>query len=161
MAPAGRPSDYSIELGNKICEELIKPRTLTAICNDAKMPSRATVFRWLNEHKEFRDNYTRARAIQADAYVDEIFKIADTTDADNVCDEYGNIKPNHEWIQRSRLRVDTRKWYASKVAPKLYGNKVEQTIVGDPEKPVHHQIDIKALSQDEVMDFIRKKTQGE
>jgi len=122
------------------------------------MPTPATIYNWLNHHEDFLKQYARAKEMHADAMAEEILRIADTADADNVCDEYGNIKPNHEWIARTRLRVDARKWYLSKILPKKYGDKIEQTHVGDPEKPVHHQVDIKSLSPDQVMDHIRRLT---
>jgi hypothetical protein len=160
--PGGRPTDYSSELADKICQELIKPRPLIDICKDAGMPERETVHRWLVKHPEFSHKYRVAREHQADAYADEIITIADTSDADNVCDEYGNIKPNHEWIARSKLRVDARKWYASKVAPKKYGDKVEQTVIGDPERPQEHRltVDIRSMNQEELKAFIRDQTHG-
>ena len=37
---------------------------------------------------------------------------------------------NGEAIQRSRLRVDARKWLLSKLAPKKYGDKIETTLQG-------------------------------
>lgn len=72
--------------------------------------------------------YARAKEQQAEAYVDEIMDISDDSQGDAFCDEYGNVKPNHEFISRSRLRVDTRKWFASKVLPKKYGDKLDPSI---------------------------------
>jgi hypothetical protein len=91
------------------------------------MPAMSTFFRWLNEKKEFREQYTIAKEMGAEALFTEIIDIADdgTNDymeklADGECIGY---QTNGEVIARSRLRVDTRKWYLSKVLPKLYGDK--------------------------------------
>lgn len=121
--PGGRPTDYNLDIAKEICHRLITPRTLKSICTDEDMPARATVYDWLVLHKEFADMYTRAREVQVDAFVDEIFEIADDKQGDTYCDEYGNEKQNHEYINRARLRTDVRKWYASKVYSKMYGDK--------------------------------------
>jgi Bacteriophage Sf6, terminase small subunit-like len=57
----GRPSDYSAQVAMSICHRLVDGESLRAICGDARMPGRATVFRWIARHKEFRDRYTLAR----------------------------------------------------------------------------------------------------
>jgi hypothetical protein len=61
---------------------------------------------------------------------EEIITIADDSSGDVIVDDDGNEQTNHERVARSRLRVDARKWYASKLAPKRYGDKVthEQNI---------------------------------
>jgi len=73
----GRLSNYTAEVAGMICERLAYGESLRAICADAGMPGRATVFRWIACHKEFRDQYVRARNIQADYIFDEIMDIAD------------------------------------------------------------------------------------
>ena len=90
------------------------------------MPSTSVVYRWLSddEHKEFRDNYAQAREQQADLLADEIIEIADDSSGD-VIEVNGKVVMDHEFAARSRLRVDARKWKASKLAPKKYGDKIE------------------------------------
>ena len=93
------------------------------------MPAQSTVFKWLNEQKEFSEQYARAREAQADLMADEILEIADETERDTIQTDSGE-KANTEWISRSRLRVDARKWLASKMAPKKYGDKVTAEVTG-------------------------------
>jgi hypothetical protein len=38
---------------------------------------------------------------------------------------------NKEWTNRSRLRIDARKWVASKLKPKVYGDKTDITSGGE------------------------------
>jgi hypothetical protein len=103
------------------------------------MPAPSTVYLWLAKYPEFSDQYARAREAQADAIFDDILDIADDATNDwmerNVDDDEGvGWKLNGEHIQRSRLRVDARKWMAGKLRPKKYG---EKTILGgDSENPV-------------------------
>lgn len=124
---SGRPSTYSKALAATICERLSDGESLRAICRNPDMPSRDSVFRWLRVHPEFSDQYARARELQADALADEILAIADDGSRDYVIDEDGIKRVDHEHIQRSRLRVDARKWYAAKLAPKKYGDKIEHS----------------------------------
>ena len=69
----GRPTKYTPELTNRICERLAGGESLRAVCRDETMPDRATVLRWLGDDKaEFRDQYARAREAQAEVIADEI-----------------------------------------------------------------------------------------
>jgi hypothetical protein len=99
-------------------------------CKPDDMPSAATVFSWMRKHPEFLDQYTRAKAEAADALVEEMMDISDdgTNDWMEVHDKDGECvgyKVNGEHVQRSRLRVETRKWIAAKLKPKKYGEKVD------------------------------------
>lgn len=109
-----------------ICERMIEGESLRAICSDDDMPAASTVFRWLGDDEGFREQYARAREAQADAIFDEILEIADDGRNDYVeklrQDGGKDTAFDAEHVQRSRLRVDARKWVASKLAPKKYGD---------------------------------------
>lgn len=85
-------------------------------------PALRTFCRWLREDDRLWQQYARAKAIMAEIMASEILEIADNKQADIYKDENGKIKIDHENIHRSRLRVDTRKWLAAKLLPKLYGD---------------------------------------
>ena len=123
----GRPSRYTPELAAKICRRLAEGETLRSICRDKGMPDKATILRWLADKKkaDFRDQYALAREMQADALFDEALEIADDAVGDWAVDKDGKKTLDHEHVQRSRLRVDTRKWAAGKLAPKRYGDKLD------------------------------------
>jgi hypothetical protein len=128
--PIGRPSDYTQELADRICAEIADGRSLRSIITDDGMPAMSTVFLWLRTHSEFSEQYAKAREAQADALADELLDIADDGSNDwmeRKGEEGQSLgwKENGEAIQRSRLRVDTRKWIASKLKPKKYGEKLE------------------------------------
>jgi len=103
----GRPSDFSPEKANAICERLAAGDSLRTICQEEGQPDKATVFRWLASNEAFRDQYAHAREMQAETYADEMVNIADTAKDANL----------------ARLQIDARKWKASKLAPKKYGDK--------------------------------------
>jgi hypothetical protein len=134
----GRPSVYSKALAALICAELAKGRTLRDVCRDDGMPDESTVREWaLDNRKEnpqddeelgFSPQYSRAREIGYHSVFDETLEIADdgTNDWVERSGEDGQrlYVLNGEHVQRSRLRVDTRKWFLAKALPKLYGEKI-------------------------------------
>jgi hypothetical protein len=132
----GRPSDFNADTVNKLCSRISHGESLKAICRDEDMPDHATVYRWLAAHAAFRDLYACAKEDSADALADEIIDIADDGSRDYTVDEDGREVVDHDHIQRSKLRVDARKWIASKLKPRKYGDKVEQTHKGDAAAPI-------------------------
>jgi hypothetical protein len=132
----GRPSLYSDEIAETICQRIAGGQGLVEICRDEAMPHRSTVFRWLAKDAGFRDRYAQAREAQADYFGDEILEIADNAANDWMLRQQGEDTvevANHDHIARSRLRVDSRKWLMSKLAPKKYGDKVETVHSGSVE----------------------------
>ena len=89
------------------------------VCSQDGMPSAFTVCKWLSENEEFSKQYARAREEQADSFADEIIDIADS------------VAPEAGEVAKAKLQIDARKWKASKMAPKKYGDKVEQQITGN------------------------------
>lgn len=133
--PAGRPTDYTQDLADRICAQLSDGVSLRTVCLADDMPSKTSVFRWLRIYDEFRDQYEKAKAEAADFFADEIVEIADdgTNDYMEKLVEEGkapHYQYNGEHVQRSRLRVDARKWIASKLKPKKYGDKITNEHVG-------------------------------
>lgn len=123
-AKVGRPSTYAPALAATICQRIANGETLSVICRDEGMPDRVTVFRWERAHDEFRNDLARAREAQALRWAEQILEIADDGTNDFVATEKGPAF-NAEHVQRSRLRVDTRKWLLAKALPRLYGDKVD------------------------------------
>ncbi len=123
----GRPSLYTDKLVARICRRLAEGESLRGICADKAMPAISTVMGWLfdGNHNEFSEQYARAREAQAEIRADEIVDIADDASGDFTADKDGKPVANSEHIQRSRLRVDARKWIAAKLLPKRYGDKLD------------------------------------
>ena len=97
--------------------------------------SNAAFFEWLQKDtsKQFTESYARACEIRAEKLTDEILQIADEANADIIGVDEKTGKPivNGEAINRSRLKVDARKWLAGKLAPKKYGDKIDVTSKGE------------------------------
>lgn len=132
----GRPTKYSEELCNLICQKLISGESLNLICEEPEMPCGSTVYKWLAENAEFSDKYTRARNIQADLYFEEIVDISDDGRRDYKEDKDGHEVPDYDHIQRSRLRVDARKWVVARMNPRKYGEKKGLELSGPDGGPV-------------------------
>jgi hypothetical protein len=135
----GRPSDFSQDLADCICSRLAEGLSLRTVCKADDMPDKSTVFKWLREIPGFSDQYAKAKEEAADALFEETIDIADDGSNDWIKDndpENPGYKFNGEHYQRSRLRVDTRKWMLSKMKPKKYGEKVTQEISGPNGGPV-------------------------
>lgn len=122
----GRPTNYTIELAHEICKVVATTsKGIKALCRDnPTWPNPDTIFSWIIQLKEFSDQYARAKRIQIEVMIDEVLEIADDTSSDTVISE-GKTTTDHEHINRSKLRIDTRKWLASKLCPRLYGDKDE------------------------------------
>lgn len=98
------------------------------------MPVQSTVFKWLSQQPAFAEQYARAREAQADTLFDEIQDIADDGSNDFITKKNADGTEyeafNAEHVQRSKLRVDARKWMAGKLRPKVYGDKIEHDHTG-------------------------------
>ena len=106
----GRPTDYSEEIIETICTRLSEGESLKKICDSDGMPTRTTVFKWLQRYPDFADKYRQARLWQADTHADEIVDIADSArDRDDT--------------PAKKLQVDARIWVASRMKPRSYGVK--------------------------------------
>jgi hypothetical protein len=138
-AKIGRPSVFTQEIADTICKRMMQGETLRQIVRDDAMPCRSSVHNWLATNKAFMDQYAQAREFQADTIFDEMFDIADDGSNDWMLRKQGDDDievVNHEHIQRSKLRIDTRKWALARMAPKKYGEKVETTLRGDADAPL-------------------------
>jgi len=145
--PAGRPRKYTPALANKVCALLAEGMSMRKVASINGMPSKTTMFKWLAEIDEFAVQYTRAKQESADSLVDEMLEIADDeATSDLIIDDVPVIDPDtlkpykiltSAGVQHARLRVETRKWISSKLKPKKYGDKIEQTHVGPEGKELN------------------------
>ena len=114
----GRPTKYTKALGEKIAKRIAGGDSVRTIAKDDDMPSKPTILGWgINPEHPFFDQYEKARESRVEVLADELVDIADESD--------------NEGVQRSRLRIDTRKWYLGKLKPKRYGDKVEHGLSDD------------------------------
>ncbi len=117
------PVRYSEAVTDLICCQLAQGISLNKICKQPDMPSIVAVYKWLDQYPDFVKKYTRAKDESADTLADQILDISDDADLDH------NDK---------RIRIDARKWIASKLKPKKYGDKLE--LGGDDGSPLIHKV---------------------
>lgn len=122
----GRPTLYSQELAQKICDKTSTcTMGLTELCKTMPgWPDKDSVNVWRLTYPEFSAKYAEAKRQQAELLVEEIVQLSDQSHT--YCDEAGNLRYDAAFTSAQRLKVDTRKWLASKLIPKVYGEKVIQ-----------------------------------
>jgi hypothetical protein len=135
----GRPSTFTQATADAICKRLADGESLRQVCRDDDMPDKETVRGWRHSFPEFDAQYARARAEQAEGFLDEIIEIVDDGKNDWMDREVGRGRVirvvDPEAVMRSKLRYDARRWAMSKILPKKYGDST--TLKGDPDAPLH------------------------
>ncbi len=126
----GRPSTFSKEAVDEICQRLGKGEPLAVICRDEHMPSVSTVSNWKRDSADFSAAFARAREEGFDQIAADCLDIADETSQDTLSTENGD-RPNTEWLARSKLRIETRLKLLAKWDPKRYGDKVQTEHSGE------------------------------
>lgn len=130
--PPGRPSEYTEDQGDELCAWIAAGGSLRAWCRDSGRDMQ-TVYRWLRQDAQFHARYARAHEDRADTLADEMLEIADDAATDATI----------EGVAAAKLRVEARKWIASKLRPTKWGDK--QVIehqgnvsirIGIPQKPL-------------------------
>ena len=134
MGERGRPTSYKKKLGEEICLRIAEGESLRTICKDKHIPDKSTILRWLLDTKsklynEFRDQYARAREVQAEGYEDECVDISDDGSNDWMEREVKKgltvTVPNYEHIRRSEVRIQTRFKILMQRLPKKWGKTAE------------------------------------
>jgi terminase small subunit-like protein len=123
---AGRPTKYNAKIGGRILSKIDAGLSVRKICAQEGMPTCSTVYRWLIENQEFSEQYAKSKESQAEGYAEEIIDISDEIPIRTVCDPDGGTSEaiDSAGVARNRLRVDARKWIASKLLPKKYGERI-------------------------------------
>ena len=124
-AKMGRPTKYCPEIVDRICL-LVATHTcgLKKLCiMYPEIPDDTTIQDWRYLYTDFSLRYAQSKMKQAELLAEEVLDICDYDAQDTTIDSHGNEVCNVEYIARSRLRVDTRKWIATKLAPKIYGER--------------------------------------
>ena len=107
-----RPSIYSEKLVDRMLEEIASGRSVIGMCREEDWtPNAETWYRWLYKIEGLSNRYAQAKSVQSEREADIILDIADNaTNTD---------------YQVARLRVDARKWIASKLLPNKYGERTQ------------------------------------
>lgn len=136
-APTGRRSTYTPELGAAICAHIAGGKSLRWIARQVGMPAASTVVSWsVTPGHPFVAPYRLARDAAAWVMVDDLIDIADDSSKDWTVNADGEAVINHEVLARAKLRIDTRKWIASKILPKDFGDRLLAEHTGKDGAPI-------------------------
>lgn len=144
--PVGAPTKYNKELADRICDAIATRNcSLRKLCKeDNDFPDEATVRKWLWRHQDFRTKYFEAKRSQIDISVEEL----DDTIEESLrtyYDERGNERIDSPSASIAIAKAQNRKWYASKLAPKIYGDqKLVEELQGDNEKLKQELLELRA-----------------
>jgi hypothetical protein len=123
----GRPSKYTKDIIEEVCERLSKGEPLAAICRDDHMPDQSTVWDWSKDREDVSQAIARAREAGEEAMLAECLEISDSPTERTA---FGSVDGGH--IQEKKLRIDTRLKLLAKWNPKKWGEKVDVTSGGNP-----------------------------
>jgi|ERR1700761_79346 len=125
----GRPSIYTEELGDEICLKIATTcESIPDLCkSNPHWPSVNAIYEWRILRKDFGDKYARAKSLQVECLVNKAQELAKSRDYFYINDK-GEKVPNPCYVPAARLEIDTIKWFASKLAPKIYGDKIQQEV---------------------------------
>ena len=117
---------YDEGLAELICDQIVEGKSLRTICQGEQMPDRKSVRRWVKDRPEFALLYAEAKEDAADAFAEELIEISDEAVP---TDDRGRLDAGT--VQKQRLKIDTRKWIASKLKPRSYGDKLDVALSGN------------------------------
>ena len=137
---------------NYVCSEIKKERSLRNVLKDDGMPSTSTFYEWLDNDDVKSKQYARATSVRADIIFDDILSIADENTNDTYINDNGIEVVNNDVIQRSRLRIDSRKWVLSKLNPKKYGDKTDITSGGEKIQTAPQEVKITIVTNEDESD---------
>ena len=126
MAKKNYSKDQKDAILNSIFDDISKGISLRRACKNIGIP-RITFFDWIDKEQRFADLYTRARQQGIEARFESIEE--DYNEEPQRDPETGKI--DSAWVQLQRLKIDSKKWELSKLAPKKYGDKIDVTSKGE------------------------------
>ena len=123
----------------EICRRVSLGESMVSILTegDRTLPTYETALQWLLDYSDFAEGYKNAQRARGDVLFEQALDISDNATNDWMARHDPNnpgFNLNGEHIQRSKLRVDTRKWAAAKLNPNKYGDKI--AVEGNPDRPV-------------------------
>lgn len=124
----GRPSDYTKEMAELICQDISTGKSLKSICRDENRPAIATVFKWMRDYPEFLNQYDKACQDRIESQYEELNEINDEAI------EYAKTSDvNVQAVMTAyKLKADNMKWSMARMKPKKFGDKQDVTSGGEP-----------------------------
>lgn len=105
------PVRWSPEIEDEFCKRIMEGRSVNSIAGDEDMPNGNTFWRWMGEKETLRTKYAHAIEARALAQADEIADLTRRV-------VRGEVPPDV-----ARVALDGLKWTASRLLPKMYGDR--------------------------------------
>lgn len=121
----GRPKVYGDDspVWEYIIDSISNGRSLSSVLREDDMPVWRTVQIKLEKDERFKAEYEKAVQDRADRLADDIMDLADETMPEHLQGPGASA-----WVQQKRLQVDARKWIASKLKPRTYGDRLDVSV---------------------------------
>ncbi len=115
-----------------ILSEIEEGASLRSVLRKDGMPDSTTFYNWIDsdESKQKAIQYARACEKRAESIFEDILEIADESSGDKKYTESGEVIDS-EYVARSRIKIDARKWMLGKMQPKKYGDKIQTEHSGE------------------------------
>ncbi len=152
MAYSGKEKTETFDL---ICERIAEGESLRSVLRSENMPTAKTFYEWIDSDPEMVKQYARATELRAEVLFEDALNIADSVGQDIIEQPDGTLATNHNVINRDRLRIDTRKWFLSKIMPKKYGDKLELDNKHSGELTINDKI-ITTLTPEQLKESLKK-----
>lgn len=127
-------SKFTPELAEQVLAEL-RAHGSTLKAAKAVGVDRATIVNWVETHKEFGQHYAHAKAEGIDALVEDTIEIADAPPA---LTALGSVDTGA--VAHNKVRIETRRWYAERLAARKYGVLQKMELTGSNGGPVQSQV---------------------
>jgi hypothetical protein len=121
----GRPVKWPPEhpVWREIVARVSAGKSLSTVLRDDGMPGWATFQDMLSADERLREAYDKAVQDRADRLADEILQLSDEVMPEGLEGAMASA-----WVQQKRMQVDARKWIASKLKPRTYGDRIDMTV---------------------------------
>jgi hypothetical protein len=133
----GRPSKWTQEIEDEICERLSRGEPLRAICRLEGFPEWTTVYNWMESRDGFSLRVARARENGVEAIAQDTLAMIDAP-PQVVVDNNGVSRIDPAYVQWTKLRTEQRMKLLACWSPNRYGNRVQ--VAGDKENPLQVNI---------------------
>jgi hypothetical protein len=104
------------QIMDQIMVQLELGRSLVQVCKEPGLPDRETISRWIRDEPGYAAKYAYARAMQADTLFSEM------------ADVEAKVQAGTMDSHAARVVLDSMRWRASKLAPKVYGDRLDVSV---------------------------------
>lgn len=141
----GRPSKYTPEIAQEMCNMLADGIPLREICRQEGYPAWRTVYDWMYQDDALGEAgvglsaaIARAREVGQDAIAEQIWVEINQEPERILSEGGGRIDPGYVQWQKAKAEIGLK--LLAKWNPKRYGDKI--AVGGDPGNPVQTQVDV-------------------